>query len=340
MRPVRFLTSLYARLIRLSRAGGKNAAELSGVMATDYIALRQENVVGYGTRIPMIGGMLLANRYDKRTHFVFELLQNSEDALGRRNAWTGSREVSFTLSEKELRISHYGAPFDTADVRGVCGIDESTKDYTSIGRFGIGFKSVYAFTDRPEVHSGDEAFAIESYVWPVAVPERARNPEETLIILPLDKATAEDRAEIAQGLEQLGADALLFLRNVEEISWEVVGRSRGLYMRSPAKHLADHVRQVALVGERIGQSDVEQSWLVFSRQVFNEDKPVGFAEIAFSMSKDENTFLVEPVADAPLVVFFPTALKTDLGFLIQGPYRTTPSRVCNCSSFSRAVTAS
>ena len=118
----------------------------------------------------------------------------------------------------------------------------------------------------------------------MAVPERARNPEETLIILPLDKATAEDRAEIAQGLEQLsGADPLLFLRNVEEISWEVVGRSRGLYMRSPAKHLADHVRQVALVGERIGQWDLEQSWLVFYRQVFNEDKPVGFAEIACSL---------------------------------------------------------
>ena len=149
MRPVRFLTSLYARLIRLSRAGGKNAAELSGVMATDYIALRQENVVGYGTRIPMIGGMLLANRYDKRTHFVFELLQNSEDALGRRNAWTGSREVRLTLSEKELRISHYGAPFDTADVRGVCGIDGRPK-ITPRSDALDGFKSVYAFTDNPK----------------------------------------------------------------------------------------------------------------------------------------------------------------------------------------------
>jgi hypothetical protein len=295
-------------------------------MATDYIALREENVVGYGTRIPKIGGMLLANRYDKRTHFIFELLQNSEDALGRRKGWSGPREVRFILSEKELRISHYGAPFDAADVRGVCGIDESTKDYTSIGRFGIGFKSVYAFTDRPEVHSGDEAFAIESYVWPVAVQPRARNPEETLIILPLDNATAEDRAEIAQGLEQLGADALLFLRHVEEISWEVAGGSRGLYIRSAAKHLGDHVRQVTLLGEQVGKRDVEQSWLVFSKPALNGDTPVGFAEIAFSLSKGEKSLAVQPVTDAPLVVFFPTALKTDLGFLVQGPYRTTPSR--------------
>jgi len=31
------------------------------------------------------------------------------------------------------------------------------------------FKSVYAFTRRPETHSGAEACASESYVWSVAV---------------------------------------------------------------------------------------------------------------------------------------------------------------------------
>lgn len=33
-----------------------------------------------------------------------------------------------------------------------------------------------------------------------------------------------------------------------------------------------------------------------------------------------------PVRSSPLVVFFPTILQTNLGFLVQGPYRTTPSR--------------
>jgi hypothetical protein len=43
-----------------------------------------------------------------------------------------------------------------------------SRDLTAIGRFGIGFKSVYAFTDRPEIHSGAEDFAIEGYIRPVA----------------------------------------------------------------------------------------------------------------------------------------------------------------------------
>lgn len=32
------------------------------------------------------------------------------------------------------------------------------------------------------------------------------------------------------------------------------------------------------------------------------------------------------MAASPLVVFFPTVVSTNLGFLVQGPYRTTPSR--------------
>jgi hypothetical protein len=35
---------------------------------------------------------------------------------------------------------------------------------------------------------------------------------------------------------------------------------------------------------------------------------------------------VEPLHESPLVVFFPTIVQTNLGFLTQGPYRTTPSR--------------
>jgi hypothetical protein len=116
-------------------------------MTVDYLSLRKENEIGYGTKIGRIGGMLLANRYDKRTHFIFEILQNAEDALRRRVGWNGSPAVTFDLSGKELRISHFGQPFDESDVRGICGIDESTKDITAIGRFGIGFSSVYAFTD-------------------------------------------------------------------------------------------------------------------------------------------------------------------------------------------------
>ena len=154
-------------------------------MACDYQAIRRDNERRYGTDIGRIGPMLLANRYDDRAHFIFELLQNAEDALARRDGWQGSRAVTFHLTGKALRVSHFGLPFNELDVRGICGIAESTKELTAIGRFGIGFKSVYAFTDRPEIHSGTEAFAIESFVWPVVTSEVEHDPDETVIVIPL-----------------------------------------------------------------------------------------------------------------------------------------------------------
>jgi len=118
-------------------------------MASDYASIRADNERRDGTDIGRIGPMLLADHYDDRTHFIFELLQNAEDALARRTGWTGQRSVTFQLAHRELCVTHYGKPFDDEDVRGICGIAESTKGLTAIGRFGIGFKSVNAFTDRP-----------------------------------------------------------------------------------------------------------------------------------------------------------------------------------------------
>ena len=289
-------------------------------MASDYWAIKEENERLYGTDIGRVGQMLLADRYDDRTHFIYELLQNAEDALAKRDGWAGKRSVRFDLSDRELRISHYGRPFNEKDVFGICGIGKSTKDITQIGRFGIGFKSVYAFTNRPEVHSGEEHFAIESFVWPVQATTIDSNDDETVILMPLQASAAHE--EIHIGLQRLGADALLFLREIKEIEWHVDGNQSGLYIRQ-SDVVDDQVRGVTVVGQARGQPDTEESWLVFSRPVHtSEGELAGHVEIAFSVKNER----VIPVSHSPLVVFFPTVVETNLGFRIQGPYRTTPSR--------------
>lgn len=298
-------------------------------MASDYNAIRADNERRYGTDIGRIGPMLLADRYDDRTHFIFELLQNAEDALARRSDGSCKRSVRFHVTHDKLTVSHFGKPFDEADVRGICGIAESTKELTAIGRFGIGFKSVYAFTERPEVHSGKEDFVIESFVWPAAASSAARDSDETIIAIPLKANDATDRAEITAGLKRLGAGALLFLRQIEEIEWSVEDRPSGLYLRSQPENLGNGVRRVAVIGQEEGAPEIEETWLLFSKPVDTGDGvDVGHVEIAFSILRDKESTRerIEPITRSPLVVFFPTVLETHLGFLAQGPYRTTPSR--------------
>ena len=203
-------------------------------MPSNYEAIRKDNERRYGTDIGRIGRMLLADRYADRTHFIFEVLQNAEDALAKRETKPINRSVDFRLSKDALAISHYGKPFDEQDVRGICGIAESTKSnaLTAIGRFGIGFKSVYAFTDSPEIYSSDEHFAIDSYVWPREIPQMKSDDEKTVINLPFKPESIDAMLEVQDGLIQLGPGTLLFLTEVEEISWEVLGGGHsGHYLR-------------------------------------------------------------------------------------------------------------
>ena len=298
----------------------------------NYKRIRQYNKDRYGWDINRIGQQIFTDTYADRTHFIFELLQNAEDAIARRGPdWDGSRTVSFDLTKQLLRVSHFGEPFDEDDVRGICGIAESTKELTDIGRFGIGFKSVYTFTDRPKIHSGEEDFAIESFVWPTAVLPIDRDPDETVILIPLDPSDSSGHDEISSGLRGLGIQTLLFLRQIEEVKWSIQNVDSGQYLREKVtidSTASNGVRRVTVIGQATEQKEVgEENWLIFSRQVAKDGADAGFVEIAFSLgTRDDGRERIKPIPRSPLAVFFLTILETRLGFLLQGPYQTTPNR--------------
>ena len=289
-----------------------------GSVASNYIAISEENRESYGTKGAQKSGKLAAEMYDDRTHFIFELLQNAEDALGRRVGWLGERKVQFALNQTQLRFSHFGKPFDEADVRSVCEIAESTKNESSIGRFGLGFKSVYTVTDFPEIHSGDEDFAIENYVFPKRSERSARKEDETQIILPLRPEDTSIEQDITRSFRHLGPSALLFLRNINEINWSVECGASGFYQRFTPEILGHNVQRITVSGNEDELPEVEQNWLIFQRDVFSaEQRKIGQVEIAFLLVAGKNAtshWAVQPLAKSPLVVFFRQWLRVTLDF--------------------------
>ena len=240
-------------------------------MALDYQKIKRDHETYYGTRVPEYGKRFFEDMYADRTHFIYELLQNAEDAIGRRGGgWDGLRSVSFQLSTDHLRVVHSGDPFNEKDVRSICSIDDSTKkeSLTEIGRFGVGFKSVYAFTSCPEVHSGTEDFAIDSYVWPRAIdPLGDRSPGETVFILPFRSDVPSAYTEIDDGLRNIGIQTLLFLRQIEEIRWENDEGGSGHYLRE-TEQLDEGVLCTTVISQVDGEEDVnEQRWLTFHREI-------------------------------------------------------------------------
>ncbi len=278
-------------------------------MPADYQKIREENIARYGWDTAVLD--LLGQLYSERTHFIFELIQNAEDA--------GATELAFEMFGDRLELRHDGRPFTAADVRGVCGVGKSAKsgDFTAIGKFGIGFKSVYAYTRSPRVHSGDEHFGIENYVRPFAVEPPAVPSAGTLFVFPFDHDTvpaAVAASEIAAALAALQPRTLLFLRSIARLRVAGAGVPASVLERAVVTGPATQRRVTLSRNGRVGEE-----WLAWHRQALDQAPPV---EIAF---RTEAGRLV-PCDSSPLIVSFPTEKETFLGFLVQGPYRTTPAR--------------
>ena len=115
-------------------------AELSRIRR-EWVTSTRQNKFEAGIRRSTV------DKYADPGHFVYELLQNAED---QEATW-----VRFALDRDRLVFSHNGKPFSVADVESITGIGNSDKpeQANKIGRFGIGFKSVFAVSDRPEVYT-------------------------------------------------------------------------------------------------------------------------------------------------------------------------------------------
>ena len=280
---------------------------------------------------------LLSDMYGDPTRFILELLQNAEDAVGNRpDGWQGERCITYRVSTDGVEVVHFGRPFNEADVRGIVIAIASTKNRRDsagnenpnpIGTHGVGFKSVFKITDRPEIHSGDEHFAIEG-IKPVGIsPDPDYDQERTIFRLPFNDRDQESNAVIVDRLSDLELKTLLFLQHIDSIAWQATDGRRGRLCRE-TERLDENVRKVSLIQEGAnGQIESCERWLVFSRPVENDGRHVGYVEIAFLLSEqDQDNESIQPLADSPLTVFFPTIVPTELGFLIQGPYRTIPNR--------------
>src|ERR1700733_8701755 len=278
------------------------------LVPTDYDEIRAENISRYGWDTAVLE--LLGQLYSDRAHFIFELIQNAEDA--------GATELSFDLFDDRLEVRHDGRPFTAADVRGICGVGQGTKteDLTQIGRFGIGFKSVYAYTNTPPIYSSDEHFRIEKYVRPHLVEPLDEPTAGTLFVFPFDRAevpAAVAVQEISAALSNLGVETLLFLRRIER-------------MRTCGHRIADTVlerksaagagsgRHVNLASRR-DEGRGNEEWLVWHRPLDALGQPELRVEIAFMAHTEIDARRLVRRDSSPLVVFFPTQKETFLGFL-------------------------
>jgi hypothetical protein len=294
---------------------------------------------------PELRKQLVDDAYPDEAHFVYELLQNAEDA--------DASTVEFELFDSHLMLTHDGTRlFSERDVEAITDVSKTGKSdgRETIGRFGIGFKSVFKYTESPQIFSGEFSFEIVDFVFPKPIAPRADQRGKTIFIFPFNsskKAASEAYAEIRTGLDQLAETTLLFLNNLKCISWKA-GDQSGMVLRD--EHSEVHVEVFKVTDDK---EVVRSHWLRFAAPVQNVDKftaPIDGVErqkvaVAFELAFVGDTasfdgkkplakqLKIVPALRGKVAVFFPAEKETSgLRFHVHAPFIPELSRASIKSS--------
>lgn len=287
-------------------------------------------------------GRLLTELYPDNAHFIYELLQNAEDAR--------ATEVRFILKEDGVEFEHNGSRlFTLEDVKSITSIGVSTKkdDPTSIGKFGVGFKAVFAYTSTPEIASGKYHFRIRDLVVPdtEGLPPCALDEKETRFAFPFDnpqKPLKRAREEIEKNLRQLDESSLLFLSNIRKIEYLLPDSALGFLERKDT----DGNRIEILVQHPEDSEPASVFFLRFEKiaQVNDEEEKSKSCRIAVAFSLEEKEedakkpnkkrkqlpaipWRIKSLEPGRVSIYFPAEKETsNLRFYLHAPFASTVAR--------------
>ncbi len=247
---------------------------------------------------------ILTNIYKEPTHFIYELLQNADDAK--------ATNVKFVLSRDKIEFFHDGSKeFSLSDIISITGVGNSSKDAsstTSIGKFGVGFKAVFAVTDKPLIYSTTYNFQIENLSVPSEIPMRDLEGFTTIFQLNFKhdgRDTLFRRNEAL--LRSMSPETILFLRNICKVDVTIIDET--------------------LDTISVSRAQTEQS---FSRIKYildsNDVELLKFTADGCSVVYQLENSRITPISGSKISVFFPTIIDSNLPFLVDAPFQTSTTR--------------
>lgn len=255
---------------------------------------------------------LLTELYPDNAHFIYELLQNAEDAE--------AKKVSFELKTNELIFVHNGKKlFCESDIEAITNIGKGTKkdDVNKIGKFGVGFKSVFSYTKSPSIYSGDYNFIITDLVVPNTIEPVDKESNETVFKFPFNNSLKKEHqaySEIIEGLININRTTLLFLNSISEIEIKLSDESYTIRKETNSDNKITKITNTKL--------NKETKFLVFSKKLPEEEKL--YVSIGFRLTQKGKIAVNN---EAKVSIFFPAEKETsNLKFHIHAPFASTVAR--------------
>ncbi|WP_204150026.1 ATP-binding protein [Leptolyngbya sp. CCY15150] len=273
----------------------------------------------------------VVDKYSDQAHFIYELLQNADDVkattatfrLGASGlCFTHNGSVRFTVSnpQNEEVDTHNGT---LGHINAITSIANSNKTQASIGKFGVGFKAVFQYTQTPHIYDPKIQFKIERFIVPHRLDSDLdwRKASETVFFFPFDhqeKQPQESHDEILEKLKALEFP-VLFLSNLESVSFEAE-KVTGKYTKEVTREIeqGDITVQWITLTLVVNGETTSQNLLMFTRNS-ESGHP---CSIGYGLGENGR---IMPI-DRPAFCFFPTKEVTNLNFLLHAPFLLTDSR--------------
>lgn len=270
---------------------------------------------------------LLTDLYPDTAHFIYELLQNAEDMF--------AKNVEFKLYYDRLEFIHDGTKrnFNLKDIDAITNIGHNSQkknDPTSIGKFGVGFKAVFAYTSTPEIHSGNYHFRIKEYFLPDDNDvEILETKGKTIFIFPFNnpkKLPEQAFKEILKGLEEIDDNTLLFLKYIQNITYFLPNSEKG-YVYGEEKDSYFYKIKYKHNNEEI---EKESNWLRFIRntEIIDEQNNLKNLNIgiAYSLEEKDDEYKIIPIQGKTYIYFPAVKENSNLFFHINAPFASTVAR--------------
>jgi hypothetical protein len=264
------------------------------------------------------------------TLILYELLQNAADA--------GARKTIFNLTNGCLEFLHDGDPFTENDVDAIAFVNLSFKPAETIGFMGLGFKSVYEVSSRPEIHSHPYYFFFDANqkggaLLPIFLQEDDKEalPEgfTTLIRLPLK---SEFHVQLESELRRFDGRLLLYIGGRLR---EIKTPYDGFTLNSGQEK--DGIRKLNLLHDNTKE---KKTFVIFHQDFIPSERAV--LEFAQTRNTDAERYsgrtqrvsiAVETREGTPLLdkigllhVFLPTSISLPFPFDVQGNFLVDASR--------------
>jgi len=291
--------------------------------------------------------------YSESQRFVFELIQNADDA-----AEDIDNEVHFEFFKDFLIVSHNGQPFNEDDIKSLTSAGSSTKkaDTTKTGYKGIGFKSVFGKSNYVAIFSDGFQFRFDKsnfdkilpwQIIPIWTEQNDLPSEQVQNSIAKNKYNVstiikiEDAQSLENDLKELlsNGQILLFLRRVSKISISKEGNSITLIEKKKSNsnenfsEVAIHKNSkevsswITKTYETISVPQITRDALKRDEKTPKKLKDAEFTEISFAAKLENRKIRSLNEVDSLIFTYLPTKVRDfKLPFLINGSFLTNAAR--------------